>query len=234
MSRHPTDGIKSSKPRIPGAGGNGKVSKAELSVLNREYLNSRNRSQAAKAEAAEIALAERKGELISKKWAFASLSYLLVCLRQEIMAVPGAWAPRLAGCTVEEVIARLREMTHSWLEAVADLRRRSRIRTGFGRWKRSKPRANANVGKHPSKSRASKREPKFGVKRRLRRCALCDSEASPPVRSIPPARARRRLFSKIRCPRPCMAGRVCKGPAARNHQSDRSRAIIALCCKYLQ
>ena len=58
MSRHPVDGIKGSKPRVPGVKGaekgNGKVSKVELSRLNREYLAARNRAQQAKAESAEI------------------------------------------------------------------------------------------------------------------------------------------------------------------------------------
>jgi hypothetical protein len=90
MSRHPTDGIKGSKPRIPGAGGNGKVSKAELSALNREYLSSRNRTQTAKAEAAEIALAEKKRILIPKKLAALQVSYLLSIFRQKVLAAPVA------------------------------------------------------------------------------------------------------------------------------------------------
>ena len=69
IPRQSVDGVKGSKPRGPGPKSaekvDGKVSKAELSRLNREYLAARNRTQAAKAEAAEIALAEKKGTVIS-------------------------------------------------------------------------------------------------------------------------------------------------------------------------
>ena len=122
MSRHPHLGVRKSKPRMPKAEPNGEpTSKEEIAKLSEEYLRARNSQMASKAAVAEMELARRRGELISKEWAFASLSYLLVCLRREVLSVPGAWAPRLAGLTVEEVTARLREMTHAWLTAVANL-----------------------------------------------------------------------------------------------------------------
>ena len=103
MHRPPTQGITGSKPRIP-AGGNGKVTQAELGALNREYLNSRNRGQAAKAESAEILLAEKKGTLISKRQAGLEVSFLLSAFRQRVQSEPAQLARRLvAGGFIEEV-----------------------------------------------------------------------------------------------------------------------------------
>jgi hypothetical protein len=54
MPRHPVDGIAGSKPRVPAEKGNGKVSKAELTQLNREYLVARNAQMAAKAAMSQM------------------------------------------------------------------------------------------------------------------------------------------------------------------------------------
>jgi hypothetical protein len=49
MHRHPTLGVKGSKPRLPGTRTNGKpASKTEVSRLSREYLEIRNRQMHAK------------------------------------------------------------------------------------------------------------------------------------------------------------------------------------------
>jgi hypothetical protein len=126
MSRHPVDGVRGSKPRVLGVKsaekGNGKVSKAELSRLSREYLAARNRAQAAKAEAAEIALAEKKGTLISLRLARLQLSYLLTVHRQRMLAAPAAWGPRCVGLPDEHAAAQvLREMALAWLADLQDL-----------------------------------------------------------------------------------------------------------------
>jgi hypothetical protein len=96
MHRPPTQGVEGSKPRIAaGAGGNGKVTKEELSQLNRAYLEARNRSQLAKAAAAEMSLAERQGTLISKRLAKLEVSFILNSFRQRVMAEPVQLALRL-------------------------------------------------------------------------------------------------------------------------------------------
>ena len=127
MARHPVDGVEGSKPRVSGAAGNGKVSKAELSALNREYLKSRNRTQAAKAFMAETQAAEKQGILISKKWAFASLSYLLVCCRQRALLAPKAIAEHLVRLGLLEEAKQhsaseaIREDIYGLLDALANL-----------------------------------------------------------------------------------------------------------------
>ena len=79
-------------------------------------------SQTAKRTQQEMLLAKARGELVLRELVEKQAAYLLVVLRQEIMAVPGAWAEKLVGLkTREEAAAVLREVTHAWLEQIADL-----------------------------------------------------------------------------------------------------------------
>ena len=67
-------------------------------------------------------LAKARGELILRELVEAQASYLLITLRQEILAVPGAWAPMLINIkTVEQMAEALRGLTRDWLERVADM-----------------------------------------------------------------------------------------------------------------
>jgi hypothetical protein len=102
--------------------GNGKVSKAELSRLNREYLAARNAQMAARAESAEIALAEKKGTLIYLRLARLQLSYLLVVFRQRMLEAPAVWGPRYVGLPDAHAAAQvLREMALALLEELQEL-----------------------------------------------------------------------------------------------------------------
>jgi hypothetical protein len=94
MHRSPTQGVAGAKPRLP-VSGNGASSKEELARLSREYLEIRNRAQAAKAFMAETSAAKVRGELIDKKRAFDSLSYVLVCYRQKALLAHRTIARRL-------------------------------------------------------------------------------------------------------------------------------------------
>jgi hypothetical protein len=96
MHRPPTQGVEGSKPRLPNTEANGEpASKEEIQRLSREYLITRNRQMSAKAFMAETQAAKQRGELIDKKWAFDSLSYLLVCFRQRTLLAPRIIARRL-------------------------------------------------------------------------------------------------------------------------------------------
>jgi hypothetical protein len=96
MHRPPTQGIIGAKPRLPKTEANGLLaSKEELARLSEEYLRTRNMQMASKAAIAEMELHRRRGELIDKKWAFASLSYILVCFRQRVLLAPAAIAQQL-------------------------------------------------------------------------------------------------------------------------------------------
>jgi hypothetical protein len=96
VSRHPHLGVPKSKPRLPGAEPNGEpASKDEIAKLSREYLAARNRQMASKAAVAEMELAQRRGELISRKLAFSQLGYLLVAFSQRTLQAPVKIARRL-------------------------------------------------------------------------------------------------------------------------------------------
>ena len=95
MHRHPTQGVKGSKPRLPT---NGKpANKAEVQRLSREYLEIRNRQMHAKAFMAETSAAAARGELIAKDLVAAQAAYLLVAMRQKILNLPSTYARRIVG-----------------------------------------------------------------------------------------------------------------------------------------
>jgi hypothetical protein len=92
MPRHPIDGVKGSKPRVEK---DDKVSKAELSRLNREYLHARNSQMRAKASLAEMEAAKRRGELISRNLVVLQAAYLLTAFRQRVLSEPRVLISRL-------------------------------------------------------------------------------------------------------------------------------------------
>lgn len=82
---------------------------------------------ASKAAAAEMELAQRRGELISRKLAFSQLGYLLVAFRQRTLLAPAQIARRLVlmgfvdpakQLSVSEAI---KEDIHTLLTELADL-----------------------------------------------------------------------------------------------------------------
>jgi hypothetical protein len=128
MSRHPHLGVPKSKPRLPDIEPNGEpASKEEIAKLSEEYLRTRNSQMASKAEISALELARRRGELISKQLAFASLSYLLVCFRQRTLLAPRAIARRLVSLKLVEpenehaVSEAIRHDIHALLRDLAHL-----------------------------------------------------------------------------------------------------------------
>jgi hypothetical protein len=120
MPRHPTDGIKGSKPRVPGAEGNGKTSKAEISQLNKEYLESRNRQMRVKAEIAEMQASERRGELIPKREVLLRSGWILTGLRAQMLSFPHSLPPLLLGKTEHEMRMIIKEKVYELLTDLGD------------------------------------------------------------------------------------------------------------------
>lgn len=107
--------------QIDGAGGPGPERQKRRS-LSAQINAERLAAQIARRRQSEMLLAKARGELVLRELVEKQAAFLLVSLRQEIMAAPGAWAPQLVGLkTAEEAAAMLRELTQAWLEAVADL-----------------------------------------------------------------------------------------------------------------
>jgi phage terminase Nu1 subunit (DNA packaging protein) len=136
--RHPTLGVPKSKPRLPGTKEGGKpASKEEISKLNAEYLTIRNEHQRAKMLSAQMALAKERGELVSKALVTKQAAFLLISLRQRVLAVPDRLARRFVNIadakearTIlrEEMIQLLQELAGlpsqitnpNWLDELAD------------------------------------------------------------------------------------------------------------------
>lgn len=115
MHAPPTQGVKGVKPRF-------KSAKQELPKLSKAYLELRNRQMAAKAFVAETQAARARGELISRKLVEFQASYLLVAMRQRILALPQAYAGRLVGLTdPHEVSQILRAAMIELLDELKDL-----------------------------------------------------------------------------------------------------------------
>ena len=122
MRRHPTLGMKGSKPRLPRVKGNGKpASKAEVSRLSHEYLVSRNAMLKAKTFTAELLAAKAREELIQKTLVEKQAAYLFIAMRQKILNLPQTYARRLVGLNDREISAVLEEAAHSILNEIKDL-----------------------------------------------------------------------------------------------------------------
>jgi hypothetical protein len=120
MHRHPTQGVKGSKPRLPT---NGKpANKAEVQRLSRDYLEIRNRQMHAKAFMAETSAAAARGELIAKDPVAAQAAYMMVAMRQKILNLPSTYARRMVGLNdVDAAKKVLQEMAVSVLSELKDL-----------------------------------------------------------------------------------------------------------------
>jgi hypothetical protein len=123
MPRHPIDGIAGSKPRPPSAEPDGEpTDKEEVARLGREYLEIRNRNQLAKTQSMEMQLAKQRGELVERRLVECQAAYLLIVMRQRLLALPAAVAPQLVGLNDEHQIKeRLRREVLKALEEVACL-----------------------------------------------------------------------------------------------------------------
>ena len=118
MQRDPTTGVARAKPRLPRL----KTAKEEIPKLSREYLGIRNRQMRAKALTAEMEGAARRGELIERRLVEFQAGYLLICMRQRMLAVPQAYAGRLVGLTdAHEASQILRQAMIECLDELKDL-----------------------------------------------------------------------------------------------------------------
>ncbi len=90
---------------------------------------------AARAESAEILLAEKKGTLISLRLARLQLSYLLVVFRQRTLEAPAVWGPRCVDHPRRQLLKLLEERQRHFPQ---DLRR-SRSKGSVGPLARTAP-----------------------------------------------------------------------------------------------
>jgi hypothetical protein len=116
MHGHPTLGVKNAKPRLSSKPG------PKIGKLSEEYLEIRNAQMRTKNLTAEMVLAERRGELIEKRLVERQAAYLLVALRQRILAVPHAYARRILGLSDQgQAMGILRQAMIELLNEIKDL-----------------------------------------------------------------------------------------------------------------
>jgi hypothetical protein len=116
MHGHPTLGVKNAKPRLSSRPG------PKIGKLSEEYLTVRNRQMSVKARTAEMILAQQRGELIEKRLIERQAAYLLLSLRQRVLAVPDRLARQLVNIAdVNKARAILKKAMLALLTELADL-----------------------------------------------------------------------------------------------------------------
>jgi hypothetical protein len=108
--------VKNAKPRLSSRSG------PKIGKLSEEYLRHRNDQMRTKNLAAQMLLAERRGQLIEKKLVERQAAFLLLSLRQRVLAVPDRLARRLVGIAeLNKARAILRDAMLALLTELADL-----------------------------------------------------------------------------------------------------------------
>jgi hypothetical protein len=86
------------------------------------YLRERNAAMRAKRLDAEMTLATKRGELVEKRLVERQLAYLLIGLRQKVLAVPGKMRMQFGPERFpHEMLEALRVLVTEALTAVAEL-----------------------------------------------------------------------------------------------------------------
>jgi hypothetical protein len=80
MQQHPTTGVIGGKPKT-----RLKTAKEQIPELSKIYLEGRNAQMRHKNQAAQLDLAVRRGQLISKDLAVKQASFLMIALRQRLL-----------------------------------------------------------------------------------------------------------------------------------------------------
>jgi hypothetical protein len=112
MHQHLTPTIKGSRPQnLPNRQSD------EVAKLSKRYLQVRNHAIDLKSQAAELELAVRRGQLISKDLVVKQASFLMIALRQRLLNLP-VHAHKL---DVDQMRKALREIAISTLKELKDL-----------------------------------------------------------------------------------------------------------------
>jgi hypothetical protein len=122
MHRHPTPLIHGAAPPRLEKRKNQLPHKqtTEVQELSADYLRQRNQAIKTKTQAAEIELAQRRGELVERKLVEMQASYLLVNLRQRLLNL-GVHAHRFTGTEITLARQILREIGLSTLNEIREL-----------------------------------------------------------------------------------------------------------------
>jgi hypothetical protein len=115
MQQHPTTGVIGGKPKT-----RLRTAKEQIPVLLERYLQLRNRQMSHKAMEAELNLAVRRGQLISKDLAVKQASFLMIVLRQRLLNL-SSHTHKLVGLDANAMRKALREIAISTLNEIKNL-----------------------------------------------------------------------------------------------------------------
>jgi hypothetical protein len=115
MQQHPTTGVIGGKPKT-----RLRTAKEQIPVLLQRYLQLRNRQMSHKAMQAELNLAVRRGQLISKDLAVKQVSFLMIALRQKLLNL-SSHTHKLVGLDADAMRKALREIAVSTLNEIKNL-----------------------------------------------------------------------------------------------------------------
>ena len=115
MQQHPTTGVIGGKPKT-----RLKTAKEQIPELSKIYLEERNAQMRHKNQAAQLDLAVRRGQLISKDLAVKQASFLMIALRQRLLNL-SSHTHKLVGLDANAMRKALREIAISTLNEIKNL-----------------------------------------------------------------------------------------------------------------
>jgi hypothetical protein len=115
MQQHPTTGVIGGKPKT-----RLKTAKEQIPELSMIYLEERNAQMRHKNMAAQLDLAVRRGQLISKGLAVKQASFLMISLRQRLLNL-SSHTHKLVGLDADAMRKALREIAISTLNEIKNL-----------------------------------------------------------------------------------------------------------------
>ena len=105
----PLQGVKGAKPRLRRPKIPRRPETAQTVRLNEEYLTKRNKILDLKYKREALALAVDRDQLIEKRSVERQLSYLVIAMRQKLLAIPGKLYSRLGNERFAREAAQLTE-----------------------------------------------------------------------------------------------------------------------------
>ena len=118
--RHPNPGIERAKPRVRIR----KLPAAEIEEASRVYLQERNLTMRLRRMREGLHLAREREQLIERELVIKQLSFLLIEIRQKLLALPQRIGARLKARDPElarEVAREVKEVVHETLHTLARL-----------------------------------------------------------------------------------------------------------------
>jgi hypothetical protein len=101
------------------------INKANKFELDKEHVRKRIRSTEVRTMNYEMDLGRIREELIEKRLVEKQLAFLLIAMRQKVLALPNSYARKILHLeTMQDAMKILQEMSHRILNEIADLPRK--------------------------------------------------------------------------------------------------------------